>query len=78
MTIVLPAGAETELLEKDTGSGGFQSLLKKLRERYNPLTKELALDDDDIERINRYANGYGNGGWEERLKKIFAGTTGIL
>lgn len=52
--------------------GGFQSLLVSLRKRTNPTTGDLILTSSDLERIARYAFDYGNGGWENRLIKIFA------
>jgi len=53
------------------GNGGWQSLIVALQAKLSPTTAELQLDNDDIERISRYAFDYGNGGWENRLQKIF-------
>jgi hypothetical protein len=46
-------------------------LLVGLQEKLNRTSGELALDDDDLDRIPRYAFHYGNGGWESRLLAIF-------
>jgi hypothetical protein len=78
MTIFLSQDAESALLEEDSGTGGFQSLLKNLRERYDLGTKALILDSRDVERIKRYAKDYGQGGWEEKIKRIFAGNPELL
>ena len=51
--------------------GGWQSLLVKLQDQFNPATMEITLDDRDLERIPRYAFDYGNGGWEGRLSGVF-------
>lgn len=51
--------------------GGWQRLLVKLQEQFNNKTKEIILYPEDIERIQKYAFKYGNGGWENRLKGIF-------
>lgn len=53
------------------GHGGFQSLLVGLQNRLNGATGELHLSDEDLERIQRYAFVYGNGGWQNRLLQIF-------
>ncbi|MCA8949121.1 MAG: aspartyl-tRNA synthetase [Planctomycetes bacterium] len=51
--------------------GGYQSLLVRLQERVDRATGALALTDEDLERIPRYAFDYKNGGWEDRLRGIF-------
>ena len=59
-----------ELMDTSTeGDGGFQSLIISLQEWCDDGTIEL--DEDDIERIIRYANCYGQGGWEDKLAAIF-------
>lgn len=55
-------------------SGGFQSLVKKLRTQLDP-TGTLWLEEKDLERIRRYAL-YTSGGWQSRLKTIFTRTLG--
>jgi hypothetical protein len=57
-------------------NGGFQNFLIRLRRQCDSATGELALSVSDLERIPRYAFGYGNGGWENRLKNIFGRTLG--
>jgi len=53
-------------------NGGFQHLLVTLQNRTSRKSGRIALFDRDIEKIRRYAFAYGNGGWEWRLKAIFA------
>ncbi len=57
--------------------GGWQGLLVRLENKYNPNTKEITLSQGDIEKIQQYAFGYGNGGWESRLRGIFERHLGI-
>lgn len=64
----------TELDQQDpatAGDGGFQSLLVSLQERVDRITGELSLSDNDLERIQRYAYDYKQGGWQDRLERIF-------
>lgn len=52
------------------GQGGFQSLLRALRATYEKKTRTLTLDGDQIEKINRYTQEYGAGGFEDRLDGV--------
>lgn len=56
--------------------GGWQRLLITLQELTDPETGEIEIPGRILERIQRYAFDYGNGGWEDRLTKIFARTLG--
>lgn len=62
--------------QRTKSHGGFQHLLVTLQNRTNHNTGRISLFDRDIERIRRYAFSYGNGGWEWRLKAIFARVLG--
>ena len=53
------------------GDGGFQGLFIKLRGQVDPKTNKLWLDDTDVERIRRYGQQYGDGGWQGRLLRVF-------
>jgi hypothetical protein len=55
--------------------GGFQGLLVALQQRIRP-SGELTLTIRDLERIQRCAFKYKNGGWQRRLKAIFERTLG--
>lgn len=69
--VKLNAAELTELLKPNAGSGGWQSLLEGLQRKINKSTGEIVLTATDIERIQRYAFDYGNGGWEGRLISVF-------
>lgn len=79
MKIKLTVG-EIEALEKtpvsSASDGGFQNFLVQLQHRIDSDTGELELDSEDLERIHRYAFNYKNGGWQNRLKTIFARNLG--
>lgn len=51
--------------------GGFQNFLVGLKYRINRNTKELDLNDSDIEKIRRYKQDPKKGGFQSRCKKIF-------
>lgn len=51
------------------GDGGFQSLMVTLQGIAEGST--MRLPRDLVPRIQKYAFGYGNGGWENRLVRIF-------
>jgi len=74
MTVYLNS-QEIEVLDRqDTNSenaGGWQSLLVRLQRILDRNSGALTLEDDDLERIHRYAFVYGSGGWEQRLLDIF-------
>jgi hypothetical protein len=79
MLIRLTQGEQEELflLSPDQKKkGGFQSLIITLQENYAENNGLIVLNSVLIERIQRYAFGYGNGGWENRLKRIFVRTLG--
>jgi len=52
------------------GRGGMQSLLRRLQE--NLRGHDLSLTPEDCERVVRYANTYGQGGFQNRLKPLAA------
>jgi hypothetical protein len=65
------------LLRQDPSTesdGGFQKLLITLQYLLDEKSGTIELPDILLERIPRYAFDYGNGGWEDRLKSIFART----
>ncbi len=55
--------------ESTASDGGFQGFMVKLQNQLNGV--QLRLDADDLERIPRYAFEYSQGGWEDRLIRIF-------
>lgn len=69
--IILNQSEMKELRKPNAGSGGWQSLLGGLQRKVNYQTGEITLTEADLERIQRYAFDYGNGGWESRLIGVF-------
>lgn len=79
MNVVLTADeiAELDLQDSSTkGDGGFQSLLVNLQNKVDRKTGALKLSPSDLQRIPQYAFDYRNGGWENRLKRVFGRTLG--
>ena len=78
-TVTLNSGeiALLDLQDPNTEhDGGFQQLLVDFRNSLDRNTGALALSDEHEEKIPRYAFDYKNGGWEDRLKRIFSRTLG--
>jgi hypothetical protein len=50
------------------GIGGHQQLMNKLKSQLNGA--KLKYDEDDLEKLQRYANDYGQGGFQGRFKAI--------
>jgi hypothetical protein len=61
---------------KTARGGGFQACLVALGRRVDGASYELDLNEQDLEKINRYATKYGQGGYETRMFKIFGRTLG--
>lgn len=68
MKIRLTAEAIEHLSRPVRGSGGFQSLLRRLQANFDSATGELAISESDTEKLIRYAINYGQGGFQDRLK----------
>lgn len=69
-TAELTVSEASALMRAVNGQGGFQSLLRGLQKSYNPLTRIVTLTGDQVERINRYSQDYGAGGFEDRLDGV--------
>ena len=54
-----------QLMRPVAGSGGWQSLLRKLQKQVDG--RRLALSESDSKRLLRYILSYGSGGWQDRL-----------
>ena len=67
---MIPLDAQlNELLARQiNGRGGYQSLLRSLQR--SRTGKFLALDPVTSERVVRYAEKYGDGGFQERLVEL--------
>lgn len=60
---------ERNLIQKSvSGSGGWQSLIKKLQG--NISENKISLSDEDIAKIIKYQRQYGYGGFENRLRPL--------
>lgn len=70
--IKLDDNAKKQLLKAVNGDGGHQSLMNKLKTQYDHSNKILKCDDNDLEKLKRYANEYGNGGFQTRFKAILS------
>jgi len=51
--------------------GGFQKFIVTLQQQARRGLLEIKLDDDDIERIRKYASDSKRGGWQKRILAIF-------
>ena len=58
------------------GSGGFQSLLRTLQGGVSD-EKILVLTPELVERIARYVQSYGGGGFQGRLDAVLAELTAL-
>jgi len=79
MDYVLNRGEMTILFRQNPNSendGGWQRLLVTLQKRVKRESGAIKLTPNLLERIQRYAFDYGNGGWETRLTGIFARSLG--
>jgi hypothetical protein len=66
MNVQLSQMSVTRLMRPVRGRGGFQQLLRRLQPRLQGSV--LAIDLEDLEKLNRYAHAYGRGGFQERTK----------
>jgi hypothetical protein len=79
ITIELNDAEKVLLYRQEPGTksdGGWQQLMVKLQEITDEATGRIVIDQPLLERIQRYAFSYGNGGWESRLVGIFGRSLG--
>ncbi|MCZ6172962.1 hypothetical protein [Campylobacter ureolyticus] len=67
-TVHLSQSALNAINEEVRGSGGYQTLMRKLQKQL--IGTELHYSDDYLEKIKRYAKEYNNGGYQNRFKEI--------
>lgn len=80
VTIILNPAELEILFRQDPATkddGGWQRLLVTLQELTDEASGEITIPPRVMERIQRYAFEYGNGGWETRLLEIFGRTLGV-
>lgn len=58
------------ILKEVSGRGGFQGLIRKLQRQYSSEDRSIFLESDDIDRMIRYSHEYGQGGFQDRIKKL--------
>ncbi len=68
MKIQLSKETSQKLLRPVKGSGGFQSLLRRLQESLDKETDVLNICESDMEKYFRYTSDYGQGGFQDRLR----------
>jgi len=68
MKIPLSKEAREQLLRPVRGSGGFQSLLRRLQNGLDSDTGVLEISESDMEKCIRYTADYGEGGFQDRLR----------
>lgn len=59
------------LLRTVVGNGGFQTLLRKLQTQVDPRTRILRITLDDHEKMTRYKEEYGPGGFQDRIPERY-------
>ena len=65
---------ELEVIRRPVeGQGGMQSFLRALLPRIQP-NGSLSLSTEEAERVRRYAEDYGEGGFQERFRMILRGS----
>lgn len=57
--------------ERTTGSGGMQSLYKRIRQEADLATGRVVLSAHLKQAMRHYYFHYGTGGWQNTLKQIF-------
>ena len=68
MEVILDQQAMDLLMKKVNGTGGHQSLLRRLQEQLTGT--KLKYDEEDFEKIKSYADDYGKGGFQDRFKAV--------
>lgn len=66
--VVLNNEAVEAINKPVNGIGGHQQLMNKLKSQLNGI--KLKYDEDDFEKLQRYANDYGQGGFQGRFKAV--------
>lgn len=72
------SGEEMRLLRKPVvGSGGHQSLLRKLQSNLDSVTAIMTIGQEEIQRIVKYRKQYGRGGFQDRLRTMAEALAGL-
>jgi len=70
-TLELTEAERNVVLRDIVGDGGHQRLLRHLVKNMNTFGV-LKVDDATLQKVHRYADSYGGGGFQERFKAIRA------
>jgi hypothetical protein len=79
MEVILTSDEMLEIFKQNprtAKNGGFQGLLVRFQQRLDRATGRLLLTVKDARRIRSYAFKYGNGSWENRLRRAFGRVLG--
>jgi hypothetical protein len=79
MEVTLTSDEMREIFKQDPRTardGGFQALLVRFQRRLDRASGRLLLTMRDAQRIKSYAFKYGNGSWENRLRRAFGRVLG--
>ena len=76
LVIKLTAVEKERLMKPVVGEGGWQSLMRQLKEQIGP-DNTLSINQMQLERIIRYSQLYGVGGWQGRLEVILNELKGL-
>ena len=66
-----------ELNKPVRGIGGYEALLRRLHEGLNQETGAIQVSERDTDRIRQYCADYGQGGFQDRLARIFHRVLGV-
>jgi hypothetical protein len=73
--LVVLTPAESDVLLRPVTAerfGGHQRLLQAILERFDPISLGVRLDDDELQRVRRYAEDYGSGGYQVRFRALLS------
>ncbi len=76
LIIKLTAVDKDRLMKPVVGEGGWQSLMRQLKKQIRP-DNTLSINQMQLERIIRYSQLYGEGGWQERLEVVLNELKGL-
>jgi hypothetical protein len=68
--LVLTADEIVRATRSIVGDGGHQGLLAVILPKLDTATGAIELDDDVLQRVHRYIENYGTGGYQDRLRAI--------
>lgn len=74
ITFTLTPEESKELMDPNItrGTGGWQSLWAALQKKFDKAKNQITLSAEVRARLYNYYHSYGVGGWQNRVKKVFA------